>query len=183
MVQDPAMVKSDYDRVEFDHYETEPWVTHVLLRNVAFKSIWEPACGKGAIVDVVRSVGLHCVGSDIRDYGRGFKVEDFMFHTEPTDMDIVTNPPYYDDIADQFIERALILTQSNKRKVAMLLRNEFDCASSRRGIFGEYPFAMKIVLLRRPRWFKDSDGSPRHNYAWYVWDWNRLKPPTIVYDK
>ena len=100
---------------------------------------------------------------------------------------VITNPPY-GKLTDPFIQRALDFTQPNKGKVVMLMRNEFDCAASRRKFFADHPaFHRKIVLLKRPRWFeyKPGDAGPRHNYAWYVWDWSRetTQPPSIIYDK
>ena len=68
--------------------------------------------------------------------------------------------------------------------VAMLLRNEFDSAASRKELFtGNVYFDTKIILTKRPRWIEGSTGSPRHNYAWFVWDFEReiglRTPPTI----
>ena len=78
--------------------------------------------------------------------------------------------------------KALSLTRNSGGKVAMLLRNEFDCAAARKKVFG-FPFDMKIVLQKRPRWIDGSTGSPRHNYAWYIWDWKTTRDPVIRYDK
>ena len=181
---DAALMAATYERREWDPYETEEWVTEVLLRHESFTKAWEPAVGKGKIAKLMQRRGIDVHGSDIHDYGCGYEVSDFlMLWGNSEERDIVTNPPFAEDMADQFIEHALILTRSFGGRVAMLLRHEFDCASSRRDIFGKPPFACKIVLLRRPRWIDDSTGSPRHNYAWYIWDWSWGKEPTIIYDK
>ena len=173
-----------WERRDWDHYETEEWVTEVLLRHERFERVWEPAVGKGRMAKVFNKHGVDVYGSDILDYGCGYPVGDFLLTWGNEDLrDIVTNPPFADDLADQFIEHALLLTKFFGGRVAMLLRNEFDCASSRSGIFGQKPFACKIVLTRRPRWIDGTTGSPRHNYAWYIWDWSWGKEPTIVYDK
>jgi hypothetical protein len=93
----------------------------------------------------------------------GCKPEDY--------RDIVTNPPY--SLATAFIEHALRLTLPRRGKVVMLLRHDFDTASSRHHLFGgNEAFKKKVVLTRRPRWIEGSTGSPRHNFAWYIWDWN-----------
>ena len=181
---DKVIMASTWARREWDHYETEEWVTEVLLKHESFTKVWEPAVGKGRMANVFKKHGIDVYGSDILDYGFGYDVGDFLLMWGNEDQrDIVTNPPFADDLADKFIEHALLLTQPFGGRVAMLLRNEFDCASSRRDIFGKPPFACKIVLLKRPRWIDDSTGSPRHNYSWYVWDWSWGKEPTIVYDK
>jgi hypothetical protein len=184
MASDKMVLFSTWERREWDHYETEPWVTEVLLRHESFERVWEPAVGKGKMADVFKAHGIDVYGTDILDYGFGYDVADFLLTWgNPDQRDIVTNPPFAETLADQFIEHALLLTKPFGGRVAMLLRHEFDCASSRKPIFGQPPFAMKIVLLKRPRWIAGTDGSPRHNYAWYVWDWSWNKSPVIVYDK
>jgi hypothetical protein len=42
---------------------------------------------------------------------------------------------------------------------------------------------MKLIVTKRPRWIKGSKGSPRHTYAWYVWDFRRPteQSPKILY--
>ena len=163
---DIALMAATYERREWDHYETEEWVTEVLLRHESFTKVWEPAVGKGKVAKLMQRRGINVHGSDILDYGHGYEVGDFLLMWgNPDGRDIITNPPFAESLADQFIEHALLLTRPFGGRVAMLLRNEFDCASSRRDIFGKPPFAAKIVLLKRPRWIDDSTGSPRHNYA------------------
>ena len=94
-------------------------------------------------------------------------------------VSIVTNPPY--DQAEVFIRRALELTKPARGMIAMLLRNEYDCAMSRVDLFRKAPFALKLVLTKRPRWFKNDIASPRHNFAWFVWDWRQVGLPVIRY--
>jgi len=169
-----------YERAPLDHYETEEWVTRVLLRHVKFTEIWEPAVGKGRMLRELMAGGYNIVGTDIHDYGHGYEIKNFLDAADDWNGDIVTNPPF--DIADLFIHKALSLTRNSGGKVAMLLRNEFDCAAARKKVFG-FPFDMKIVLQKRPRWIDGSTGSPRHNYAWYIWDWKTTRDPVIRYDK
>jgi len=183
-MSDQLMTNKVYERQAWDHYETPEWCTEVLLRYEDFKCVWEPAAGKGAIANVLKDAGVDVYCSDIHDYGFGYDVKDFLLTWENDGRDIITNPPYAEDLADQFINHALLLTKNYGGKVAMLLRNEFDCASSRKSIFGtDSPFACKIVLTRRPKWIEGSTGAPRHNYAWYIWDWQWNGLPNIVYDK
>lgn len=89
---------------------------------------------------------------------------------------IITNPPYDDKdsgvTAEKSLRHALRLMEAEKGMVAMLLRHEFDCGKKRRDLFEDHPaFMAKITLRFRPRWIEGTTGSPRHNYAWYVWDW------------
>jgi hypothetical protein len=169
--------ESGYERVENDAYYTPAWCTEALLRNVEFiGKIWEPAAGTLAMVNVL-STKYDVLATDIA-------YEDSYDFLSPGMCDafydnIVTNPPY--SLATQFIERALFYSQ---RKVAMLLRNEFDCAKSRQHLFGNCPqFAMKLVLTKRPKWFDDDKASPRHNFSWFIWDWDNNSAPIIKYDQ
>ena len=121
--------------------------------------------------------------SDIAGDALGCKnasMADFLDHDSPGDLtfSIVTNPPYIS--AEAFIAKALGLTKRAGGMVAMLLRNEYDCASSRRKLFEREEFAAKLVLTKRPRWIDaEHSASPRHNFAWYLWDWNHSGPARI----
>ena len=175
---DFAMRGSGFERVEGDRYWTESWVTRALLARVKFRGmIWEPACGRGDIADVLHADGYQVTVSDIAGDRLGCKNAaevDFLKHSSsPGDalFSIVTNPPF--TFAEPFIWRALELTERAGGMVAMLLRNEYDCAASRRSLFEREAFAVKFVLTKRPRWVDgigQHSASPRHNFAWFVWD-------------
>ncbi len=88
---------------------------------------------------------------------------------------IITNPPYDDAIsgvtAEKAVRHALKLMEPEKGLVIMLLRHDWDTAKRRHDLFRDHPaFTAKITLTFRPRWIEGSTGSPRHAYAWYVWD-------------
>ena len=167
---DPAMLgDSGYPRFEDDFYETPEWCVEVLLRHVVLKHVWEPACGRGAIARVLLRHGIDVTYSDLRDHGTGWANYgvDFLKHSGPMTRDIVTNPPY--SLAEAFVRHALDITAGHAW-VAMLLRNEWDCAVTRDDLFVPGSrFASKIVLTDRPRWIPGSTERPRHNYAWFVW--------------
>ena len=156
---------SGYARHPNDLYETPDWVTETLLDylNVTLglpRTIWEPACGNGAMVRVLETRFKKVYATDID--------QDFL--TCPallpgTDY-IITNPPY-GRMQDKFLDHAL----SFGVPVCFLLRNEFDSGARRRRFF-EKNFHAKIVLTKRPRWIKGSTGAPRHNYAWFIWNKN-----------
>lgn len=173
---DPSMVgAAKYERRDNDFYATPAWVTECIVRHVRFSQIWEPACGDGAMQRVFDAHGIKNIGTDLPT--------DFLTLTAATAWDIVTNPPY--KLADKFVRHALSVTKTHKRKVAMVMRNEWDSAKGRRDIFGDHPaFAMKIVLLRRPQWIEGPlKASPRHNFSIFVWDWMHKGAPVIVYDR
>lgn len=172
-----------YARNPADLYETPAWCTEVLCRHIELTHVWEPACGPGKMVAVLRPHAMSVRSSDLHDYGWMHEVGSFLDKNEPWTGEIVTNPPY--SHAEAFVRHALDLVKRNRgSKVAMLLRHEWDCASSRADLFAENTnFARKIVLTRRPRWIEGTTGSPRHSYAWYVWEIGRNAPPDIVYDQ
>ena len=53
--------EAGFQRIEGDRYFTEPWVTRALLSRVKFYDpIWEPACGRGDMADVLTEARLRC---------------------------------------------------------------------------------------------------------------------------
>jgi hypothetical protein len=162
---------SGYERIERDAYETPEWVTEALLPHLPPppRGVWEPACGSGKMVRVLEAAGYDVFATDI-ETGMDF------LSAGPggySDL-IVTNPPYAH--AQAFIEQALRFGDH----VAMLLRADYDSASSRRYLFGK-GFAKKLVLTKRIRWIEGSTGQPSFNHAWYLWDHSHLGPPTLAY--
>jgi hypothetical protein len=98
---------------------------------------------------------------------------------------IVTNPPYDERSGgrkwqQEFIEQALRLTQPVAGMVVMLGRCEYDLGKTRAHLFGVPPHAGKIALRERPVWF-DLRQAPRHNFAWFIWDWRHAGPVAIAY--
>ncbi len=168
--------ESGYERVANDAYWTPAWCTETLLDHMPFRPmVWEPACGQGHICGVLEERRIPFRATDLVDHGYGEPGIDFL--TEGNMWSgcgaIITNPPYA--LAEAFIRKALDLTKTVDGLVAMLFRNEFDSAKSRRNLFEHPAFLKKIVLTKRPRWSAEDKASPRHNFAWFVWCWK--KPP------
>lgn len=196
---DSAMGDLGYERRPADAYFTPPWCTWALIKNLSVlvgdwehekEAWWEPACGDGAIAKIFRKhlcQSDKVYATDIADYGYGLPDTDFFDCSRmPVPMtSIITNPPYH--CAEKFVRHAVELTRPTKGLVCMFLRNEWDSAKTRNDLFSDWNlFAGKIVLTSRPRWIEGSDGSPRHNYAWFVWDHMREplhhgRPPFVVY--
>ena len=69
--------------------------------------------------------------------------------------------------------------------VAMLLRADYDHASTRQHLFGKCRrYMRKVALTRRIIWFTDPEtgkptASPSVNHAWYVWRSDFGGLPTI----
>jgi hypothetical protein len=84
-------------------------------------------------------------------------------------------------LAELFLRHAIDLMEPVEGKVAMFLRNEFDCGKKRMNLFDHPAYAMKIVCTERPRWIEGSTGSPRHNYAWFCFDWKNTGAAQVRY--
>lgn len=180
---------SGYKRKERDLYETPEWVTEALLPHMSKWSkgpVWEPACGSGQMVKVLKRRFETVYAWDIEPSMSGALQADFLDYEEAPDgyNGIITNPPY--EYAEQFCRQAITLTEGCGGFAAMLLRTDFDHAKSRTHLFRDCPaFSKKLVLMKRICWFVDDNGkpkaSPSFNHAWYIWDWKHEGPPTIGY--
>lgn len=171
---------SGYERKERDLYETPEWVTDALLPYIPARvsMVWEPACASGKMSRALIGPERGVIATDIFDD----QPLDFLSAQdliEPHIDAIVTNPPYA--LATEFIRHALKLTSEVDGFVAMLLRTDFDHATSRADLFDRNQFSRKVVLRKRIRWFEDSKGSPSFNHAWYCWDWRHVGYPEIAY--
>ncbi len=103
-----------------DFFPTPAWATHALVDNELFVGeIWEPACGDGAMVQVLAMRGNRVVATDLYDRGFGETGIDFLTSDRMAD-NIVTNPPY--NAAEGFVR---VGAKSARRKFALLLRLAF----------------------------------------------------------
>ncbi len=80
-----------------DLYETPPEATRALMQVERLPHrLWEPACGPGAIVRVLRAAGHDVIASDLVDYGCDDSIVgvDFLMETRaPEGVEaIVSNP-------------------------------------------------------------------------------------------
>jgi hypothetical protein len=169
-----------------DLYETPPEATRALLKVEQLpRHVWECACGKGAIVDVLREHGHDVVASDIEDYGvpitcPGYWGRDFFLeHTVPPGTEcILTNPPY--KIAAKFVRHALKLCP----RVIMLLRLAFLESTGRTGIIEHSGLKVVHVFRNRlPMMHRDGWTGPRATsaipFAWFVWDASHNGKPEL----
>ena len=182
-----------YERVENDFYPSPPDTVEAIYKYLndeyligKHTMVIEPACGDGAISKVFEAKGHRVISSDLYPQLEGAETKDFI--NDPFIIDhhgtlVITNPPYANPYIDQFIERVIDMVKNDGCVGALLMRNEVDCAQSRRPYFEECQFFhSKLVLNWRPRWIAGSTGSPRHNYSWYIWSTsNRMSPANIRY--
>jgi hypothetical protein len=152
-----------------DFYPTPEWATYALIGNETFDGrIWEPACGDGTMVRVLRDTGRPIDATDLFDRGYGEVGIDFL-KSDRNVENIVTNPPY--NSAEGFVEAGL---RQASRKLCLLLRLAFlEGANRQRTIFAKTPPARVWVFSERITFYPAGaiqKGSGTTAYAWFVWD-------------
>lgn len=145
--------------------------------------IWEPACGPGAIVRVLRSSGHMVYATDLVDYGcpESDGGADFLIARDPSFAvgAIVTNPPFKQ--AGEFVAHALTLTVP---KVCMLLRLAFLESERRSAILDGgllarvYVFKRRLPMMHRAGW-KGPRASSAMPFAWFVWEHGHTGPAQL----
>jgi hypothetical protein len=170
------------DRGE-DLYETPPCAVRALLIVEPLpQRIWEPACGPGSIVRVLRKAGHSVVATDLVDYRcpNSTPGVDFLKAAHcPRGVEcIITNPPY--KLAGQFVRKALDLSPM----VVMLLRLAFLESVNRNDILDGgklawvYPFRNRLPMMHRNGW-KGPRASSSIAFAWMVWQRSHRGPAKL----
>jgi hypothetical protein len=166
-----------------DLYETPECATLALLHAEKLpKRIWEPACGPGAIVSILRTHGHDVLASDLVDYGDPtcFYRRDFLLeHKLPNGCEcILTNPPF--SLAEDFVEHALELCP----RVIMLLRLAFleserrSCILDTGTLARVHVFRKRLPMNHRHGW-EGRKASSAMAFAWFCWDRSHKGPPTL----
>lgn len=168
-----------------DLYETPDEAVHALLRVEKLpRYLWEPACGPGRVVKILRDAGHAVYASDLVDYGcpDSHPRQDFLLRASdysylPHHVEaIVTNPPY--KLAEEFVTRALELAP----KVVMLLRLAFLESERRKPILDAghlarvHVFRKRLPMMHRAGW-EGRKANSGMAFAWFVWD-HAHKGPT-----
>lgn len=174
----PTQRKAKAGRRAHDFYPTaEPEAVRALLKADGDRirragTIWEPACGDGAMVKVLRSAGFPVCASDIVDRGCPDSwIADFFTCIRPRGNAIITNPPYglitARDGAGKWLKHTLAMPDWTY--CALLL--DWNWPAGRINGLGELldrqPFSWTYLL----RWKLDFTGegqAPQRN-AWFVW--------------
>lgn len=171
----PQAFRVSARRIPNEFYPTPPEATRALLSVETFEgSIWEPACGEGAIASVLTEAGHKVVATDLVDYGYGIGHVDFLKETRPRAKHIVTNPPYGSGLADAFITKALGFAFETRGSVAMLLNLASLAHRTRTRWWREHPPARlyaidNIVCWPEHRYGPAPEYFTRHRYVWAVW--------------
>lgn len=174
------------NRAELDYYRTPPVATRRLLaRETIPGPVWEPACGDGAISEVLREFGLDVVSSDIADRGYGTVGIDFLsslFDPPGSYVSIVTNPPYTHCL--EFAKRGLDLIGPGG-KLILLCRLLWLEGRIRKRFFESTPLARvwvhsgRVNVSRRGDDYRDGGEGGMVAFAWFVWEHGYIGPPTL----
>lgn len=158
-----------------DLYETPPVAVEALLRVETLPArLWEPACGPGAIVRVLRAAGHSVLATDLVDYASPHQDNagwDFLMERSlPLGIGaIVTNPPFKN--VEPFVAKALDLCP----RVVMLLRLAFLESERRRPILDSgqlarvHVFRKRLPMMHRAGW-EGRHANSGMAFAWFVWD-------------
>jgi hypothetical protein len=167
-------------RPALDFYPTPAYVTEALLAREKFVgSVWEPACGDGAMSQVLQERLPHCkvLSSDICDYGYGQVGVDFL-ETHLRVDNIITNPPF--KLACEFALHAL---ECADRKVALFLRLQFLEGAKRYYFFRKFQPATVYVFSRRvtlsPNGIQENPSGGQITFAWFVWQQDYRGAPKL----
>jgi len=165
-----------------DLYETPPEATRALLSAERLpRRIWEPAVGRGAVARVLEAAGHEVIGTDLVDYGIGYRggIDFLMERFPPPGIDaIVTNPPF--KLANEFVAHALKLCP----RVIMLLRLAFYESQRRShilenaGLARIHVFRKRLPMMHRDGW-EGRRGNSGMAFAWFVYDRGHAGPTTI----
>lgn len=172
-------------RAPFEFYPTPPEATRALLSVESFDgSIWEPACGDGAITRELQRAGYDVVSTDLADHGFGTPGIDFLRETAPRAKHIVTNPPYGRGLADRFVRHALRMADTTGGSVAMLLNLLSLCHPVRHDLFVSMPPAAiygldELVCYPNGNPREATAATDRHRYCWVVWKPHHSGHPTF----
>lgn len=155
-------------------YATHPSCVSDILRVETFHHfVLEPFCGIGSISEVLKGHCHEVESYDIVDRGYG-KVGDFFeVDFEQGWYDIVSNPPYTENLTD-IINRCISLCHS---KVALLMPLRYLSGLERfNSIYQIHPPARVYVYMERICIARNADfekyndpGANREIYAWYIW--------------
>jgi hypothetical protein len=164
-----------------DCYDTPTVAVPPLMYNVRLLPvIWEPACGKGNIVEVLRAAGHKVIATDLNDRGCPDSLAriDFLLPCNFKCDAIISNPPY--SLAEEFVATAL----ERAPLVIMLLRLAFLESQRRSHILDSGKLARVLVFAKRlPMMHRSNWTGPRASsaipFAWFVWDHNHNGPANL----
>lgn len=165
-------------RPDNDFYPTPPPMTEALLSVEKFNgSIWECACGNGAMGKVFEAHGYDVIGTDTepRDYGR---VLDFFMCADLLAPNIVTNPPFA--LLNPWIERAAMF---QPKKIALLAKLQALETQDRSYILEETKLTRVWIFRARQTIWREGKAQTKNGgmipFCWLVWERGYTGRPEI----
>lgn len=167
------------EREQNDFYATDPKALEVFLNKLKkdnfqlHNSIWECACGKGHLSEVLIKRGYNVYATDKISRGYGNQQCDFLkekLFKNDLEADILTNPPY--KYAKEFVERSLEI-QANGYYTIMFLKIQFLEGQARQKLFKKYP--PKYIYVNSKRQLCAMNGEFEKYkataicYCWFIW--------------
>jgi hypothetical protein len=175
------------NRIENDCYPTPPFVTYALVETLGLverfsepglQYVLEPCAGRGWMALELKRLGLLVVASDL------FSYEDPLCHvtfgvdaiekcsSEVDSIAVITNPPYFNDFPQKFIEKCL--DNPKVELLCVLQRLAFMESKKRLKLFTDSPPSLVAPISSRFSCKEDmfyvKPLSGMVAYAWYVWD-------------
>lgn len=155
-----------------DCYETPEQATHTLMRVERLpRVLWEPSCGPGAIVRLLRAAGHKVIATDLVDYGLDDSeagVDFLMESRAPAGVKtIIGNPPF--KLANEFVRHGLTLAPT----VIMLLRLAYLEGEGRSDIIDNHLRRVwlgreRLPMMHRRGWDGPVIGNVAMPFAWFV---------------
>lgn len=157
----------------FDDFQTPPYAIDWLLPFISESAhcIWEPACGKGNLVEAFLSKGFRVKSGDI------LTGQDFLgwMDSIPLNCVIVTNPPFSGTNKFEFLRRCY----EYGNPFALLMPFAALEGIKRQALYREYGIQMlvppKRIVFETPSGKKSS---PWQAHAWFTW---KLNLPSDLY--
>jgi hypothetical protein len=161
-----------------EFYSTPPKATEALL-NVCCCGpiIWEPACGAGAISEVLIQSGRKVISTELEERGYGMSGIDFLQFPTLLAPEIITNPPF--SLATKFIEHAFELEAD---RIILLLKLTFLEGQARKSMLEQhlskvYVFSKRLTLWKNDKPKEKSGGMMA--YGWMVFDKVKIGSTTV----
>lgn len=157
------IIGANGNRKKNDFYPTPPECTVALLDFLKGRfllrgsdTIWEPACGDNAMVNVMRQKGYSVIATDI------IHGQDYLTWTQPHSYDwIITNPPFC--LAQEFIAKSI----GKNKPFALLLKSQYWHSARRYSLFKDCQPTFVLPLLWRPDF--EGKGASTLDMIWCVW--------------
>jgi hypothetical protein len=169
-----------FEKEEHLHYIEPEWVSIRLFKIEQFPGpVWDPFAGWGRVVDAARAAGYATQATDIVDRGYPLDaVEDFLnIKHIASDVSIVANPPFTDEIAQHAIKL-------NPIKLALIWPLARVVAAW--PWLAEAPLARVLLLTPRPAMPPGSyiargerPGGARVEHCWLIFERNYAGPPQL----